>query len=129
MKHYIFSIIVLTAGLFTAGVYGHHAISLEYEEGRTGTIEGVVDEVFWANPHVHYYLTVTKEDGTTETWDMETPNISVMMRRGIRKDTIQPGDELTVIGTLGRNDTKRILADAIARADGTVIMGEFEYGE
>lgn len=116
-------------GLTAAAAYGHHAISLDYDSDRTGTIEGVVDEVFWANPHVHYYLTVTAEDGSSETWDMEAPNISVMTRRGISRDTVQPGDEVEITGTLGRDGAKRILASTIVKADGTVVMGDEGYGE
>ena len=41
----------------------HHAISANYETDKVGTIDGVVVEVFWANPHVHYYLEVSKDDG------------------------------------------------------------------
>ena len=38
----------------------HHAITLNYDPNSSGEVEGVVEEVFWANPHVHYYLTVTE---------------------------------------------------------------------
>lgn len=120
----------LAAGLVAAGTaYAHHAISLDYDAESTGTVEGVVDEVFWANPHVHYYLTVMAEDGSAETWDMETPNISVMTRRGISRDSVQVGDRIEVTGTLGREGARRILATTIVKSDGTVIMGEEEYGE
>lgn len=117
------------AGLIAAAAHGHHAISLNYDAERTGTIEGVVDEVFWANPHVHYYLTVEAEDGTEETWDMEAPNISVMSSRGIERDSITVGDRIEIEGTLGRHGSRRILATTIVKADGTVIMGGEEYGE
>lgn len=120
----------LFAALFMASVaHGHHAISLNYDSERTGTIEGVVDEVFWANPHVHFYLTVTNEDGSEEIWDMEAPNISVMTRRGVSRDTVEVGERIRITGTLGRNESRRILAETIEKADGTVVMGGEEYGE
>ncbi len=48
----------------------HHAFAANNEMDNVGTVEGIVEEVFWANPHVHYYIQVTKEDGTwtAEPW-------------------------------------------------------------
>jgi len=108
--------------LVTSAVLAHHASNLDYDESKTGTIEGVVDDIFWANPHVHFYLTVTKGDGTTETWDMEGPNLASMRRRGVSREMIEIGDALVVNGTLGLNGTKRIWATSIAKADGAVVM-------
>lgn len=112
--------------VIAAAAYGHHAISLNYDAERTDRIEGEVAEVFWANPHVHYYLTVTGDDGSEAMWDVETGNIIGMTRRGITRDTIQVGDRLIVEGTPGRNGSERMLADSIEQADGTLIMGDDE---
>lgn len=101
----------------------HHASNLDYDADNVGTVTGVVADVFWANPHVHVYLTVTNEDGTTSTWDMEGPNLASLSRRGVSRDMIRVGDRLEITGTLGRNGMRRIWAQAIVKADGTVVMG------
>lgn len=107
-----------------SGSFAHHASNLDYDESRIGTIEGVVDDIFWSNPHIHFYLTVTSEEGATETWDMEGPNLSSLSRRGVSRDSVQVGDEIMITGTLGRDGRKRIWAYSIMKADGTVVMGE-----
>jgi hypothetical protein len=89
----------------------HHAISANYDEGSFGTIEGVVVEVFWANPHVHYYLEVVDNDGATELWDVETGNLIGLGRAGWTKETIEVGDHIRISGQLGRNGTKRLNLD------------------
>lgn len=104
-------------------VLGHHASNLDYDESRVGTIEGVVDDIFWANPHIHFYLSVTNENGSTETWDMEGPNLNSLRRRGVSRDMIRIGEEIAITGTLGRDGTKRIWAQSIVKPDGTVVMG------
>ena len=104
----------------------HHAITLNYDPNTSGSIEGVVEEVFWANPHVHYYLTVTETDGSSRLWDMETGNLNVMRARGMTRDTIKIGDRVTVHGTLGRDGHPAILADAVVKEDGTVVWGNPE---
>lgn len=111
------------AGVATSAL-GHHASNLDYDADKVGTIEGVVEDVFWANPHVHFYLTVTREDGSTETWDMEGPNLASLRRRGVSRGMIGIGDRIRITGTLGREGMKRIWAQAIVKADGTLVMGE-----
>jgi hypothetical protein len=110
--------------LLAAPVYSHHASSLDYEEGLVGTIEGVVDDIFWSNPHIHFYLTVTRDDGATEIWDMEGPNLASLSRRGVERGMVQIGDVIAITGTLGRDGTKRIWAESIVKPDGTVVMGQ-----
>lgn len=88
----------------------HHAYNANYIEER-GTIEGVVVEVFWGNPHVHYYLEVLGDDGTTGVWDVEASNLGVMARAGWTKDTIEVGDRIRVSGDLGREGRRRLALD------------------
>jgi len=90
---------------------GHHAISATYDEDAIGTIQGVVVEVFWANPHVHYYLEVVDAAETTELWDIETGNLIGLSRSGWTKETIEVGDHVRVSGNLGREGTRRLNLD------------------
>ena len=113
---------IVAGALAASTALSHHASNLDYDQSKTGTIEGVVDDIFWANPHIHFYLTVTNEDGSAETWDMEGPNLNSLRRRGVDRDMVRIGDEIAVTGTLGRDGTKRIWAESIEKADGTVVM-------
>lgn len=98
------AVTVLVAGAASA----HHGYSLNYDESNTGTIEGEVQEVFWANPHVHYYIMVPKEGGGQQVWDVETHNLDILGRAGWTRDTIQAGDRLKVTGMMGRNGRARM---------------------
>ena len=61
----------------------HHALAANYEEGNEGSITGVVEEVFFRNPHVRYYLAVDDGEGGTELWDVETQNLLMLGRLGL----------------------------------------------
>ena len=113
----------LATGLAVSTAFGHHASNLDYDQDKVGTVEGVVQDVFWANPHIHFYLTVAGEGGSTEIWDMEGPNLTSLRRRGVSRDMVQIGDEISITGTLGRDGTRRIWAESIVKGDGTVVMG------
>ena len=106
---------LLTLAGLTAACGGlaqaHHAIAATYDEDSRGTIEGVVVEVFWANPHVHYYMEVVNDAGVTELWDVETGNLIGLAREGWTRDRIEVGDHIRVSGQLGRNGTKRLNLD------------------
>ncbi len=114
---FVAGIIALSA-LVVHAVAAHHAFSANYDVNSTGTVEGVVEEVFWANPHVHYYLRVTTADGSDELWDAENMNLNTMARRGWNKQTVTVGDEIRVTGKLGRDGKRRISMDEVVRVDG-----------
>jgi len=99
----------------------HHAFAADYEAGNEGVIEGTITEVIYKNPHARYYLDVTKDDGTTEIWDLQTMNLMMLGRVGWRKDTLKVGDKIRVEGVLGRNGTKRMSINVITFEDGRVM--------
>ena len=112
MKYYLALFAFLSIACLNCDIArGHHAISANYDETSVGTIEGVVVEVFWANPHVHYYLEVVNDDGAAELWDIETGNLIGLTRVGWTKETIEVGDHIMVSGHLGREGTKRLNLD------------------
>jgi len=99
----------------------HHAFAADYEAGKEGTIAGTITEVMYKNPHARYYVEVIGEDGTAETWDLQTMNLMMLSRVGWKKDTLQVGDKITVDGILGRNGTKRMSINTVTREDGLII--------
>lgn len=110
----------LAACLFQSA-HAHHAFAADYEAGKEGTIEGVVTEVMFKNPHARYYLEVDDGSGSTELWDLETMNLMMLGRMGWKKDTIRVGDRLTVTGILGRNNTKRMSIVTVTLPGGRII--------
>lgn len=119
MKLYTLIAAVATVALLApVGGSAHHAFSANYDVENIGTVKGVVEEVYWANPHVHYYLRVKTADGGDELWDVETMNLSTMIKRGWNKTTVDVGDEVTITGAQGRNGTRRIWMGEVTRADG-----------
>ena len=124
MKYFNVAPTIIVTAFIAQAALGHHASNLDYDADNVGTVEGVVQDIFWSNPHIHFYLTVTNEAGAEETWDMEGPNLSSLSRRNVSRDSVQVGDTIAITGTLGRDGRKRIWANTIIKADGTVVMGE-----
>ena len=119
----MFSVILFGLSLSAAHYSAaHHAYAANYDMDNVGTVEGVVEEVAWVNPHVHYYIQVAKEDGTTELWDGEASNLSMMATRGWDRNTIRVGDAIRVTGALGRDGIRRIQMREVVRADGSPLV-------
>ena len=55
--------------LLAGSSFAHHSYVAEFDADSPTTIEGVVREVWFKNPHVRYYVTVTSEDGEEVVWD------------------------------------------------------------
>src|SRR5215208_3532994 len=76
-------------------VSAHHSLSV-YDRDTLRTIDGVVKEYDFANPHVQLSLTVTNVDGSRTDWRFEASSVSRMMARGFNRVSVRPGDTITV---------------------------------
>src|SRR6266481_4199356 len=54
-----------------APVSAHHSFAAEFDGSKPVTLEGVVTQVDWANPHVWFYITMKDEEGRTARWACE----------------------------------------------------------
>ena len=64
-------------------------------------IGGVVTRFDWQNPHVRVALDVTGEDYVLEHWSVKLENPHILGRAGWTKDTLKPGDRISVTSHLG----------------------------
>lgn len=87
---------VLLLGAPAAESLAHHSFAM-FDQTRTLTQKGVVKEVLWTNPHVWLHLAV-QVDGREEIYKYEGAAIAVLKRVGWMRDTVKPGDEVTVVG-------------------------------
>ncbi len=76
-------------------VSAHHSFAM-YDSGRQITIEGVVKELQWTNPHVWIQVMVPNTAGGQDEWSVECTSVNFMIRRGFSKHTIKAGDKISV---------------------------------
>lgn len=101
--------------------FAHHSYAAEFDRNAPTTIEGIVTEVWFRNPHVRYYIKVVDENGEEVIWDTRGLSPVKLVRQGWTRDTIKVGDRITMHGHLGlRNKTSLSILD-ITLADGTVL--------
>ncbi len=79
-----------------ASVLAHHSFGT-FDMQKQATIVGTVKEFQWTNPHAWIQLKVVNAKGKIEEWGFETASPNVIGRRGWSKNTLQPGDKVTII--------------------------------
>jgi hypothetical protein len=72
---------------------GHHSFAM-FDQTQKVTVDGVVAEVQWTNPHVWVELDVPEDDGTVVRWGIEFTSVVHLTRRGMTMNTIKVGDAL-----------------------------------
>ena len=101
----------------SGAAYAHHPISAKFDDTRPIELEGVVSAVDWRNPHVHVFVNVTDDNGEVVNWAVELESPVVLERSGWARESVQPGDRITVDGIRARNETRQLWADALVFAD------------
>ena len=66
---------------------------------------GVVSRFVWANPHGQLHFDVKGPDGKVVTWGGELHSVALLRRSGWTRDTLKPGDTVTVRGNPSRAGT------------------------
>ena len=98
--------------LATTTVLAHHAISAKFDDKKPTTIAGVVTLVDWRNPHVHVFLNVKDAKGTLN-WAVEIESPIDLQQNGWSRESLQPGDAITVQGILARNGSRQVWGNSI----------------
>ena len=98
--------------------WGHHsAFMFDFE--KEVTLEGVVKEFQYTNPHSWLLVDVTNEDGTVTAWGFEAEGPSTLMRAGIRRSDLSAGTRLSITGNPMKDGRPAAAWIIATRADGT----------
>jgi len=89
-------------------VGAHHSFLSIYDQDSVSTIEGVVTEVWFENPHSRVYIEVTNVDGSRTVWESETYPRNILVRRGWNHDDLKVGDEVVLTGRKAKNGSNRM---------------------
>jgi hypothetical protein len=87
----------------TGPAYGHHSFAAYYLESESMTIEGDVVEFQYKAPHAWVQLDVMNAAGRVQRFAAEWSNPSRLERDGIARDTLQPGDRVSITGAPSRD--------------------------
>lgn len=117
-KSLVFSLaLAITIGVLPA--QAHHSFSATFTD-EVITVEGVVEKMRFANPHVIVYFNVTDENGEQTQWMSEGGSATRMRATGWSSDTLAEGDYIRITGHATRNGSPMIsmtLGDSVQIVD------------
>jgi Family of unknown function (DUF6152) len=98
-------------------ILAHHSGAM-FEEKKTVTVEGVVKEFQWTNPHSWLLVDVTEKNGKVTTWGFEAEGPTTLQRAGIRPGDFKVGTKLTITGRPMKDGRPAATWEYAVRADG-----------
>ena len=105
MTRSVLAVVALVALAGGASASAHHSYAGFFDpKERTVAVEGQLEGILYANPHVVMKIRVADSTIYTITWQART---WVERQAGVTKSTFQIGDHLVVIGSPSRDSTSR----------------------
>src|SRR5207302_6553288 len=78
-----------------APAQAHHSGAM-FDSGKTVTLGGTVMNFEWTNPHAWIEIMAMDAAGQPERWRIECPAVNIIARKGWRKESLSPGDQVTL---------------------------------
>ena len=108
MKHFM-KCRIIRAGtilgilLMPLPLLAHHNWLAQFDPDKPVIVSGTVVQLQMVNPHTRLLVDEVLENGEIFHWNFELAAAAMLMRQGIRRDTLKPGDSITVHAALARN--------------------------
>jgi hypothetical protein len=103
--------------LVSAPLFAHHG-GVAYETGKRITLKGTIAAFEWTNPHSQVHLDVTDEKGNVVHWNFETQPPTILVHAGWNRNSLKPGDQVTLIATPAKNGSPIGLLSKVIMANG-----------
>ncbi len=113
----VFSLFVAVM-LPAADAFAHHSFAAEFDAEKPVTLKGVVVKWEMMNPHGWITVDVTASGGEKVRWMVETSNPNGLMRLGWTKNSLKPGDQITIEAYRAKDGSNTANAARVTLADG-----------
>jgi hypothetical protein len=122
-------VLAALAGLFLAPgpALAHHG-EAAFDAAKKVTVRATMTDFEWANPHCQLFFNVSDDRGKVQHWSVQAINPLMLTRYGWSRDSLKPGDMVTVIFHPAKNGEMTGLLDKVVLANGRELPGrQSEY--
>jgi hypothetical protein len=116
-------LVAIFALVLTAGAALAHHSPIVFDRTKQVTLDGVVTEFRWGNPHSWIHIDIADADGKISNWSIEMDPASHLARQGWRSSTLKAGDKISVVVYPLRNDEKGGQYISVTLPDGKKLGG------
>src|SRR4029079_19196989 len=119
MIQYRNAVLWIVTAMIAMGVpaLAHHSATM-FESQKTITVEGVVKEFQFTNPHSWLLVDVKNKNGSVTTWGFEAEGPSTLQRSGIRPSDFRAGTKLKITGRPMKDGSPAAIWVEAIREDG-----------
>ena len=91
------------------------ALRLQYDGTKIVYVSGTLAKVEWANPHIHFYVSVKDSDGKVTLWNFEGSATTLVERNGTHRSDLLANlrKEVTVRAVPARTVPNRGAAETV----------------
>ncbi|MGI9257332.1 MAG: DUF6152 family protein [Gammaproteobacteria bacterium] len=101
---------------------GAHHSPAEFDLATTVSFDAIVTEFEWKNPHVFIQVDRIDGDGRVTPLQIEADGVSMLLPHRWSRDSLVPGDRVTVVAYPSRRtDGRSLLGYSITKQDGLVL--------
>ena len=116
------STLLLAACALAAPAFAHHSFAAEFDGTKAVKLEGTMTKLEWTNPHIWLYLDVKDEAGNVVKWQCEGGAPNTLTRAGWSKDSLKPGDQVSLDGWLAKDGSKTCNTRSVKMPDGKSVF-------
>jgi hypothetical protein len=121
MKKTVVALGVSALVLASAGAaFAHHSGAM-FDGTKEVSLQGTVKEFQYTNPHSWLVVNVPDASGKVTEWSFEAEGPSTLLRAGIKKSSLMPGDKVTVKGHPLKDGRPGANLMNVVKADGTYL--------
>ena len=103
--------------ILSAPVLAHHGTAA-FDTSQTVTVKATMVQFDFTNPHCELFFNVKNDKGEMEKWEGELTAPNKLARAGWTKETLKPGDAVTVSGYVSKTGTHTIWIRTLIGPDG-----------
>ena len=118
MKRAVYVLGVTLAALIACGPVSAHHGSSNYDLSKSVSVKGTVTQFEFMNPHSAIHLEAKDDKGNAEQWLIEADSPNNLARAGWTRDSLKPGDLVTIVGNRLKDGSKVMRLQKIIFADG-----------
>jgi Family of unknown function (DUF6152) len=116
----LLALIVLALSATAWSADAHHSLA-QYIQTRADIVIGRVKDFAWTNPHTELVVLVRGDDGMLTEWSFEGVGTSRLAMAGFKKETMMPGDTISVVYSPRRDGKPGGMFVAVTLTDGRTL--------